>query len=303
MDIHIQEIYNTIYTNAILFLKRGIKEIIKNGRSISDTEQAIISCFYIQTSIELSLKTYMVKEIDIYSISENNRNLSPKLLLEKFKKNQLKTKTYDQLKKSLKKNKNLTFFKDNHFKHLDKLQMYRNRLVHLNLFLSEADMTNLQKELIFAVTQLLIPLLTDISFEFETPTEFYEEHLDERDYRNLILFRPYINEMHNIAIEYSGLAYECLRCNQRTFSPNTEICYCCNLQLFESAGYIDCDVCNSKKAIIYDTLNIHVENNDHSINGLCMNCGDKMMVYDCAECEGKFSFYGKPDFAEKICNC
>ncbi|MDN3694318.1 hypothetical protein QWZ06_19545 [Chryseobacterium tructae] len=302
MDIHIKEIYNTIYTNAILFLKRGIKEITKNGRAISDPEQAIISCFYIQTSIELSLKTYLIKEIDIYSILESNRNLSPNLLLEKFKQNHLKTKRYDQLKKSLKKNKNLTFFNDIHFKHLDKLQMYRNRLVHLNL-LSKDDINNIQKELIFAVTHLLMPLLTDISFKFETPTQFYKEHLDKNDYKSLISFHPYIDEMHNIAVKYSGLAYECLRCYNKTFSPNTEICYCCNLQLFDAAGYIDCDLCSSKKSIIYDTLNIHVEGSENSINGFCMSCGDKMMVYDCPECEGKFSFYGKPDLEEKICNC
>lgn len=301
MDTFTQEIYSTIYKNSVLFLKRGIKEIIKTRRNKFDSEQAIISCLLIQTSIELSLKAYLLKEMNIHTILKNHRNSSNEVLLEKFNQNRLKTKNYDELKKFLKNNNDLGFFEDIHFQHLDKFQMYRNKLIHLNLFFSDEDLANLKNELIFAVTHILIPFLTDISFEFETPSEFYEKTLDKDDFNNLISFQPYVDQMRQIAIEYSGLAYECVNCYKRTFSPNNTICYCCNIDLFDAAGYIDCDACSSKKAVIYDTLNIHV--NDHTINGVCMNCGEKNMVYDCPKCETKFTYYGKPDFVEKKCKC
>ncbi|QBA19750.1 hypothetical protein EU348_00640 [Chryseobacterium indologenes] len=302
MDTYTQEIYSTIYKNAVLFLKRGIKEIIQNDRKIFDPEIAIMSCLYIQTSIELSLKAYLIKEVDITAILKSNKSLSNENLLEKFKQNHLKTKTYEELKTILNDKRDLVFFSDVHFEHLTRFQLYRNKLIHLNLFLSDDEIINLKKELIFAVTHLLMPLLTDISFEFESPSEFYEEYLDKEDFDKLISFRPYIDEMHNMAIKYSGLAYECINCFNRTFSPNNEKCYCCNLDLFNAAGYINCDACEGKKAVVYDTLNIH--DNDHSINGLCMKCGNKMMVYECPDCEVKFTYYGEPDFLEKKpCKC
>ncbi|MDV3704707.1 hypothetical protein CMU41_12425 [Elizabethkingia anophelis] len=303
MDIYLQEIYSTIYKNAVLFLKRGIKEIIQNDKEIFDLEIAIISCLYIQTSIELSLKAYLIKEVGINAILKSNTTFSTDILLVKFKQNHLKTKTYEELKNILKDNSDFIFFTNLHFDHLTKFQLYRNKLIHLNLFLSEDEIINLKKELIFAVTHLLMPLLTDISFEFESPSEFYQEHLDGKDFNKLISFQPYVDEMHRMAVEYSGLAYECINCCKKTFSPNNEICYCCNLNLLYSAGYIDCEACEAKRAIVYDTLNIHEEGNEHSINGVCMNCGDKMNVYECPDCEIRFTFYGQPDFVEKICKC
>ncbi len=289
MDQITRKIYNTIFKNSILFLNKGIEEIVKDNSIKFDHNQAIVSCLFIQMTLELGLKAFLVKESGVKTILVNkyhNRNIHS--IFNSFNQNTLKTKTYNELKKNLKDNNELTWFTDNHYRHIDKFQLFRNNLVHINLFFKENELKELKHELIYVIVHILIPLLTEISFEFESPTEFYSKHLDNKQHRILISFPPYIKEMERIAKEYTGLAYECPKCYNWTFSPVSKICYCCNLNFIDAAEYINCNVCGAAKSVIFDSLNIKLNNN--IINGLCLNCGDKPSVFKCPECDEKITF-------------
>jgi len=299
MDTQTERIYSTVYKNSIIFLKRGIKEIVKNNNERLENEQAIISCLFIQMSIELGLKAFLIKERGIKTILQDRyQEKTIENIFESFNSNTLHTKNYNELKNFIKNSEGLTWFNDEHFAHLDQFQLFRNKLVHLNLYLSEDELFDLKYELIYAIVHIIIPLLSELSFECASPTEFYSEHLDENEYKKLISFPPYIEEMEKIAKKFSGLAYECPECFNWTFSPNSEICYCCNLKFIDAGEYLNCKVCNGLKSVIFDKLNIEI--NGNTINGLCLKCGDKPMVFKCPECETQITYYGKSEL-ENTC--
>lgn len=288
MNENTKLIYNTVYKNAVLFLKKGIKEIIKHDNAGLKNNQAIFSCLYIQMSIELGLKSFLIKDSGIRTILLNKyENRTEDEIFASFNANTLQTKRFEDLKNFIK--KNYSFFDEAQYNQINKLQLYRNKLVHLNLFLDDNELVILKNELIYTIVHILIPFLTEISFEFETPSEFYQECLNKKQYKKLISFAPYVDEMEKLAKNNDGLAYECPNCFKHTFSPISEICYCCNLKFIDAAGYVDCKQCEAKKSVIYDVLNI--EDNNNSINSKCLNCGDKSYVFRCPECEFALTYY------------
>jgi hypothetical protein len=292
MDDKTLEIYKAIFNNSILFLKRGIDEIINSAQELTK-EQFVVSCLFIHTSLELGLKAFLVKEKGIKTILKNgHQNQTVDSIFNSFENNDLRTKTYNDLKKLILENE-ITLFGEIHFEHLTRFQKFRNNLVHLNLSFSSTDLQNLKYESIFAIVHLIIPLLSEIDFENETPSEFYAEYLDDHQYKKLISFPHYIEEMEKVAKKFTGYAYECPECYTKTFSPGNGICYCCNLNFIDAAEYVNCKICNAENAVIFDSLNIEL--NGDMINGLCLNCGDKPNVFKCPHCECKQTFYGKDE--------
>lgn len=292
-----RKIYDTIFKNAVLFLNRGIGEILThNDRKDSplDGEIGIVSTLFIQMSIELALKAFLIKEQGVRSILLGRyQNKTEEYIFEKFENNTLHTKKYNDLKQILIDNEGLIWFSETDFDHLIQFQQFRNKLVHLNLFLGEADLYDLKYESIYVIVHIIVPLLSEISFEFETPSEFYETHLNKEEYKKLVSFHPYVEEMEKLAKDFTGLNYYCPECYQKTYSPENSLCYCCNLNFDNAAEYTSCIVCKEKKSVIFDPHNIAI--NNHVINGLCLSCESKIMVHKCPECEMAYSFFSKDE--------
>jgi hypothetical protein len=244
-------------------------------------------------SLELGLKAFLIKKSGIKTIlKENYQPHTIDNIFESFENNTLQTKRYEDLKNHIKQNQ-LTSFGNNHFDHLTQFQLFRNKIVHLNLNLQPADLYDLKYESIYAIVHLIVPLLSELTFDFETPSEFYAEYLDDSQYKRLIDFPHYVEEMEKVAKEFTGYAYECPECYKHTYSPENGICYCCNLKFIDAAEYLNCKMCAAKKAVIFDPLNIEL--NANMINGLCLNCGDRPNVFKCPHCDFKRTFYGKDE--------
>jgi hypothetical protein len=247
-------------------------------------------------SLELGLKAFLIKTSGIKTIlNDKYQSRTIDNIFDSFENNTLQTKRYEDLKNHIKENQ-LTWFSDTHFDHLTQFQLFRNKLVHLNLNLQTADLYDLKYESIYAIVHLIVPLLSELSFEFETPSEFFAEHLDDKQYKQLIDFPHYVEEMEKVAKEFTGYAYECPECYKHTYSSESGICYCCNLNFIEAAEYLNCKTCDAIKAVIFDPLNIEL--NDNIINGLCLNCGDRPNVFKCPDCESKQTFYGKDELID-----
>ncbi|MCJ8290169.1 MAG: hypothetical protein HRT58_10940 [Crocinitomicaceae bacterium] len=301
MDTKTKNIYDTIFQNSILFLRRGISEIIKNNSSKAEHDQAVISCLFTQMSIELSLKAYLIKEDGIKSIlNDKFQNKSIDQISNSFNNNQLHTRKFEDLKNYIKSTEELNIFNDTQYGHIKKLQTYRNRLMHLNLKLSNVELDNIFTELIYVNVHIILPLLTKLSFEFDTPGEFYEKYLDLDEYKKMASFQPYLEQMEQTAKEFGGANYECLICYNRTFSPFNDRCYSCNLDFSMATDYTDCISCESKRSVMFDPLNI--VQNGNTINALCLNCGDKPDVFKCPNCEEKVAFYGTDELSDTCYN-
>lgn len=292
MSYHEEMIYKTVYSNAVLYIRRAIKEITSSQNNLDDVfdnETGIISSLFCQMSIELSLKAFLIKETGIKTVIEQrDANKHDSEIWNLFNNNNLHTKSYNDLKGVIIKRKDLIWFQDVHKNYLNKFQTNRNRLVHLNLFLNSRDLSDLKSETIFVIVHILVPLLTDINFDFESPTEFYEKHLTIDDFNKLISYKPYYEEMEKLALYPTGKAYNCPECYKRAYSTENDLCYCCNLNYSDAVEYAICNNCN-EEAVIFDPLNISL--NNHRGNGLCLKCENKMEVYKCPECTSSYTFY------------
>ena len=295
-----KKIYDTIYNNSVLFLKRGIAEVLSH-QDISDApldkETGIISSLFTQMSIELALKAFLIRENGIKSILLNKYNSWTETeIFTAFEENTLHTKIYNDLKQVLIVNKNLAWFSENDYSHLEQFQQFRNKLVHLNLFLGEADLYDLKYEIVYVIVHIIVPLLAEISFEFETPTAFYNKYLNKTEYKKLISFRPYVSEMEKLVIDFTGVGYYCPECYKKSYSPVNHLCYCCNLSYEYAVEYTNCPACGAKNSVIFDPHNIEI--NNHIINGLCLNCETKMQVHKCPKCENKYAFFMKKELTK-----
>lgn len=286
-------IFETIFDNSLMFLKRGMAEILSyevNAKNNINKESGIISSLFTQMSIELALKAFLIKEKGLSSIlSDNYSSCTEFEILKSFKNNELHTKQYGVLKNILISNERLTWFSDIHYEHLQNFQSKRNKIVHFNLFQTDDDLCELKYEIVYVIVHIIVPLLTNISFEFETPTSFYNTYLDKQDYQKLISFPPYVIEMEKIAKKYTGFNYYCPICFKKTYSPLNSLCYCCNLNYEYVVEYTDCILCKAKNSVIFDPYNIAI--NNHVMPGICLNCDMKMDVHKCPKCEMKYAFF------------
>ena len=102
--------------------------------------------------------------------------------------------------------------------------------------------------------------------------------------------------MQKLASTFTGFNYYCPECNQKAYSPVNNLCYCCNLKYEDAIEYTNCIVCNENESIIFDPLNIAI--NNHVLNGLCLQCDTKVLVHKCPKCKNTYSFFEKEELTK-----
>lgn len=290
MDAQTQVIYDRIFDNAVMFLRRAIKELIVHQKDHLEHEQAVVACIFMQMAIELGLKSYLIRTKSVFDILEDKyKNKSISYIANAFQNGTLKTKNFDELK-------NKVIVEDKLFNttqkyYLSQFQRYRNQAVHFDLKLHNSDLYDLKYDLIYVLVHIIIAILTEMNMDFESPSEFFNNHLDKADYMTLISYRPYVEEMEKVARQHARLVYKCIECGERTYSVDNEMCYCCNLQ-FEGFGeYVSCISCEKPRSMIFDHLNI--ASNDNIMDGLCLNCDERCQVFKCPTCDYTIPFFSK----------
>lgn len=297
MDAQTKVIYDNIYENAVMFLRRAIKELIAKPGEYLDKEHAVAACIFIQIATELGFKAYLIKKKSLSSILlKKHKNQDVNELFKAFEKGELKTKSFEELKNIIIAEDEL--FDQNRIEYINDFQRYRNQAIHFHLNLVKGDLYDLKYDLVYVLVHVIIPILTEINMDFETPSEFYQKYLDKEDYKTLIKFGPYVDEMKKVAANHSRLVYKCIECDERAYSIDNEICYCCNLQFFDAGEYVTCISCGAYNSIIFDHNNIAI--NDNIMNGLCLNCDVRPSVFKCPHCEMAIPFY---DLAELNGTC
>jgi HEPN domain-containing protein len=295
MDMETKLVYDNIYTNAVMFLRRAIKELITSSGDHLEREQAVIACIFIQMAVELGFKAYLIKTKSLTSIlRDKHKKQTIEELLEEFEDGTLQTKTFEELKRMIVADDQL--FDEERLEYINDFQRYRNQAVHFHLRLVQGDLFDLRYDLVYVLVHVVIPVLAEISLDIESPSDFYQECLDKNDYLTLIKFEPYVYEMKKVAEQHSQFVYHCIECNEKTYSVDNEICYCCNLQFVNAGEYVKCPACKTPKSVIFDHNNIAI--NENVMNGLCLNCGERCKVFKCPSCEVATPFYYEIDLQD-----
>lgn len=277
------EIYNAVKINSVLFLNRGIKELASHkdfNDSPLNTEITTIAVLLLQTSFELALNAYSINKYGLSSILNNKQaSLSDNEIRDLYTVNELPTKNISTLIKDLMLSDNM-FTKEDDQYHIEYFKNIRNKFAHLNCNLHKDDRYDIKYELIYFVSRILVPLIADSDYQWTTSIVL-QDYLDKGVYKSLITYQPYIEEMEKLASADSENVYHCFFCNKKTFATETEFCYTCNFD-FSTYEFLNCDLCGSKGSVIYDHLNIEI--NDNEAKGLCLNCNEDDFYYVCPEC-------------------
>jgi hypothetical protein len=240
----------------------------------------VISVSLLQISFELALNAYAINKLGIRSILfKKDIDFSDEEIFNLFSSNELQTKNFNTLLTEVQSHSSL--FDDVALEHINVFQKTRNKLVHLHCNLQEDDRYDFKYDLIYFISHILIWLITTTE-EFLTISQILENELDNDAYKKLLSFQPYINEMEKLARNNSRYVYKCFFCKNNTFATEMELCYSCNYD-FSEQHFADCGICNAKSSVIYDHLNIEI--NDNQARGLCLNCDEDDIYYKCPECE------------------
>ncbi len=282
MDVE-SEVYEAVKNNALIFLNRGLKELASHNDfedAPLDIELVTISVSLLQISFELALNAYSIEKLGLRTILwKKDSELSNAEIYELFQSNELETKSFNKLLDELQLRTNI--FNEDALHHIKLFQKIRNKLVHLRCNLYEDDRYDLKYELIYFISHVLVWLISTTD-ELFTSSQILEQYIDYESYKKLISFQPYIDEMEKVARQESKNVYKCFYCEQNTFAAKMELCYTCNYD-FSDQLFADCGMCDEKGSVIYDHLNIDINNNE--ARGLCLNCDEDDIYYKCSECE------------------
>ncbi|MBZ9637441.1 hypothetical protein [Clostridium sp. FP1] len=156
----------------------------------------------------------------------------------------------------------------------------------------------MKKDLIFVIVHIIIKLLADDAKCLSSV--FYISNLDHDEFQKLISNGLYRAEMRELAKQSASTIYFCPICDNDSLNFDDKYCYTCvsSFDDYNSFGFLDCDCCKSKESVIYDKLNIHI--NDHISRSLCLACKEDGLIYECPICG--YSYDIEKNFDEKNCS-
>jgi hypothetical protein len=295
-----EETYKRLYNNSVTFLKDGIKRLIREDDADEDfieNDLLTLTCISFQISIELAIRALLIENEGIRSILKPEfRILSNEEIENLFKENKLKTLDFDSQKKRLKSKNYIAELDKGDFKIIDEFQLYRNRIVHFSYTFNKSDLFDLKEDILYYLIHIIFKILPSEKQGMK-PSEVLEFYLGNDLHDQLIIYKPYVQAMQKLAQLNSVKVYNCIVCKNRTFGVEEEYCYCCNFYS-ELFNLIKCEHCQEQSSVIFDNLNIKLNNN--LAHGLCLNCDKDGTIYQCPECD--FAYDIEICF-EKECNC
>ena len=278
-----QTVLDAVRQNAFVFLNKAIVELCSHndaGDAPLEMDNATISVSLIQIAFDLALNAYAIKNNGVRSIlNAKTANLSNREIKALFESNELPTKRFEDLKNDMQAEHSL--FTEDNLDIIASFQKTRNKLVHLHYHLAEGDRYDLKSEIIYYIVHVMIPLLQQGS-DYDTASQMIESCLDEKIFKKLISFPPYVYEMEKLASRDSFEVWRCIGCSNRTYAAEMEVCYVCNRD-YDDQEFAHCNRCNTRNSIIFDHLNI--ESNDNEMRGLCLNCDEDDIIFKCPKCE------------------
>lgn len=197
----------------------------------------------------------------------------------------------------------------------DKFQAIRNKFVHIGAALSENDSKWIKIEY-FSLVTIFISLLfreidnlkdnsgyqprihdinsfyDEISNLYATPLDIFRRHLKGSTIDALISNEAFFTNLLDYASDaYSDShCYTCYDCGKMSLFLNIfegfSKCICCG-SIF-SAAYANCVLCGHSDSVIYDELNMDV--NNYVMPGYCCNCKKHTKVYMCPTCGNVYPY-------------
>lgn len=279
------------------FFKHAIDHLLQESTDYNKT----MFVFSVQQALELLVKLYLINYHGVLSILDDKQIYdstkvlrSEDELLDLLRKQNLRTKNYNELLKNIEKDSNLT---NSEKKLLKSFQLKRNQIVHMGL---DSFSTSITSEVNLLIASIFNKL------------EYKENTTQNNDMENTLqkllgtkLFDEYLTKTTiikdtekfiNINYEPKDICY-CLECGHETSIYEWEEfrCYLCGYKMQDYyVGIMKCPNC-FRRAFYYDKLNTTKENDTI---GNCSVCDSSFTVSKCKKCNDFFI----PDVTECSCN-
>lgn len=273
-----KEFANSLFKNAIIFIDSAIGFINKGLNDYVNMIQAVVN---LQFAMELALKSSVVSYCGVRTILVSKQcNMMDSEIETLFYNNKLKIREYDDIKNFTKGKEYLYDFERKEYKYMDMFQKYRNYVLHSSYIFSNQEKKDMEKDIIYTLIHILGVLMSDETAHEER--KFMQEYLNDHEYSVLLENPVYVEELTNfLQNEYENL-YMCPYCSTKTMTIDYKCARCFNIfadrHFFE---YVKCGYCG-EDMVICDAANI--DNNNHMIRGLCLNCEEDTIVYKCPKC-------------------
>jgi len=274
------------------YICHAVEHALNEEESENDVLQVIVN---LQASLELLSKLYVLQRQGWQGIvpAKFHSKSESELLLE-IKNGTLKTTEY-------KKNKDFIaseiYLNEDDKSLLDGFQNRRNQVMHLG-------MIDPPREVLYEAIWFIVRIIHRLPWHDALPiNEQYlsnslESLLGKKLYRSLLRKSCYVDEAVDRAYElYPRNVKLCLECGSESWVLNEDgyrICLVCGYRGDEDTfGFIDCPLCQSKGGLVYDPLNIDV--NDY-LNGKCCACRKLVPVTKCTKCGNVHVYPGNCEF-------
>lgn len=274
------------------YIRHAVEHALDEEESENDVLQVIVN---LQASLELLSKLYVLQCQGWQGIvSPKFHNKSESELLIDIENGALKTTEYKKNKDFI---ANEIYLNDDDKSLLDGFHNRRNQIMHLGVI-------NPPREVLYEAIWFIVRIIHQLPWQDALPmnqqcmSNSLELLLGKQLYKALLHKSCYVDEAVDRAYElYPRSVKLCLECGSESWVVNESgyrICLVCGFRGDENAfGFIDCPVCQSKGSLVYDPLNIEV--NDR-LNGLCCACRKIVPVTKCTKCGNVHAYSGHCKF-------
>lgn len=275
------KVAESIQTNSIIFLRRAALEMANHDDDEDvgfDHETGTIVTVLTQMALELAIASFLVNHHGIRSILISPDKLTDDEIREKWSKNELRTKKFEEYKQLLAEKHPGTWSVFDGI--VDTFQRSRNKIMHLHFNFGESDLYDLKFEATFVLIHATSYFIFGDNYDHANNISSI---LSKETFSKLIRFPPYQYHVERLAEEYSKVVLRCPMCEQVAFSDLELKCFSCTYE-DQFADLLRCPEC-SKRSVIYDHLNLDI---NEKLPTLCLNCEDRREVTKCIGCETPF---------------
>lgn len=269
-----KKIEKKLFANSLYFMDEAIRFF---NQKLDDERRIVVCIVNLQTALELCFKYYITKEYGLEKIIaplkhgkkiEDLDAAELQEILDKLTNNSVKVREFDETKNFLKGRPDISTKINRYMDIIERLQKYRNSLVHFVYNFTTSEKEAVEKEIIIAITRIADFLMSEHDKELDIKMF---EYLNREQYEMFIENQKVYYEYEDALCEEYGDVYECPICLKRLMTPKKYCCSCFTRYDDPNIyGFTDCPMCNLKNTFLYDALNYRY--ND-MVDLLCVSCG------------------------------
>jgi hypothetical protein len=275
------------------YIRHAIEHALSERESENDILQVIVN---LQASLELLSKLYVLQSEGWQGIVDTRlHDKSETEVLLAIEKGTLKTTPYWKNKEFISEE---IFLNDDDKRLLDRFQNHRNQVMHLGVINPSRDILN---EAIWFIVRIIHQLnwQDTLPMSQQYMSNSLESLLGNRLYKKLITSSCYVDEAVDRAYELYDDVKLCIQCGNDSWALNEKeyrICVVCGYRGNEDTfGFIDCPLCKTNGALVYDPQNI--ASNEY-LYGRCCACKELIPVTQCPGCGIVYKYHGVCEFCE-----